>query len=110
MRMSDWSSDVCSSDLFGIGVRAGDGADDVEGVVDVGDPVAQRLVHRVLERPGACLDRDDFSAEQFHAEHIGLLPRDVDRADRKSTRELKSLMRISYAVYCVKKKKKKKRA
>src|SRR3546814_4565849 len=123
MRMSDWSSDVCSSDLFGIGVRAGDGADDVEGVVDVGDPVAQRLVHRVLERPGACLDRDDFSAEQFHAEHIGLLPRDVDRAhedgagqaeqrrdgrcgDRSEehTSELQSLMRISYAVFCLKKK------
>ena len=36
-----------------IGMRAGDGADEVVGVVDVGDPVAQRLVHRVLERARA---------------------------------------------------------
>ena len=33
-----------------IGMRARDGADAVIGVVDVGDPVAQRLVHRVLQR------------------------------------------------------------
>ena len=32
-----------------IGVRSSGGADDVVGVADVGDPVAQRLVHRVLE-------------------------------------------------------------
>ena len=31
-------------------MRAGDGADDVEGVLDVGHPVAQRLVERVLQR------------------------------------------------------------
>ena len=31
-------------------VRAGDGADDVEGVLDVRHPVAHRLVERVLER------------------------------------------------------------
>src|SRR3546814_1694725 len=31
------------------------------------------------------------------------------RTDRKSTSELQSLMRISYAVFCLKKKKKKKR-
>ena len=68
------------ADELGIGVRPRDGADDVEGVVDVRDPVAQRLVHRVLERLGARFDRDDFGAEQFHAEHIGLLSRDIDRA------------------------------
>ena len=33
-----------------IRMRAGGGADEVEGVCDVGDPVAHRLVHRVLER------------------------------------------------------------
>ena len=41
----------------GIGVRAGDRADDVEGVFDVGDPVAQRLVHGVLEGARAGVDR-----------------------------------------------------
>ena len=38
-------------------VRAGDRADDVVGGADVGDPVAQRLVHGVLERRGPVLDR-----------------------------------------------------
>ena len=33
-----------------IGMRPGGGADQVIGVVDIGDPVAQRLVHGVLER------------------------------------------------------------
>ena len=63
-----------------IGVRAGRRADAVEGVVDVGDPVAQRLVHGVLERLGAGLHRPHLGAEQLHAEHVRLLPLDVDRA------------------------------
>ena len=36
-----------------IGMRARDGADAVKRIVHVGDPVAQRLVHRVLQRAGA---------------------------------------------------------
>jgi hypothetical protein len=62
---------------LGIGMRARGGADDVEGVVDVGDPVAQRLVHGVLERLRAADDRVHFGAEQLHAEDVGLLPLDV---------------------------------
>ena len=38
-----------------IGMRPGDGADAVERRPDVGHPVAQRLVHGVLERLGAGL-------------------------------------------------------
>ena len=34
---------------FGIGVRACRRADDVESVVDVGHPVPERLVHRILK-------------------------------------------------------------
>ena len=63
-----------------IGVRAGDGADAVEGVVDVGDPVAQRLVHRVLQGLRAGLHGHDLGAEHLHAEDVRLLPLDVDRA------------------------------
>ena len=63
-----------------IGVRAGDGADAVVGVLDIGDPVAQRLVHRILQRRGAGGDRDHLGAEQLHAEDVGLLPLDVGRA------------------------------
>ena len=68
------------ADQFRIGVRPGSGADDVEGVVHIGDPVAQRLVHRVLQRCGASRDRDHFRAEQLHAEHVGRLSRHVSRA------------------------------
>src|SRR3546814_5852273 len=125
MRISDWSSGVCSSDL--IGVRPGRRADDVEGVVDVRHPMAQRIVHRVLQRLRSRNDRDHLRAQQLHAEDVGLLPLHVLRAhedlafhaeqrgdgrgrDARSeehTSELQSLMRISYAVFCLKKKNKK---
>ena len=64
----------------GIGMRAGDGADDVEGVGDIGDPVAQRLVHRILQGARAALDRHHLGAQQAHAEDIGLLALHVDLA------------------------------
>ena len=63
-----------------IGMRARNGADAVEGVVHIGDPVAQRVVHRVLQRARAGLHRDHLGAQHFHADDIGLLPLDVDRA------------------------------
>ena len=63
-----------------IRVRAGDGADEVVGVRDIGDPVAQRLVHRVLQRGGAGGHRLHLGAQQLHAEHVGLLPLDVGGA------------------------------
>ena len=53
-------------------VRAGDRAEQVVRRLDVGDPVAHRLVDRVLERAGAGRDRDDLGAEQPH-------PGDVER-------------------------------
>ena len=63
-----------------IGMRPGDGADQVVGVVDVGDPVAQRLVHRVLQRAGAGRHRPDLGAQQLHAKDVRRLPLDVGRA------------------------------
>jgi hypothetical protein len=48
-------------------MRARDRADDVEGVVHVGHPVAHRLVQRVLERLRTRLDRHDRRAEELHA-------------------------------------------
>ena len=63
-----------------IRMRAGDGADEVVGVVDVGDPVAHRLVHRVLQRAGAGGHRLHLGAEQLHAEDVGGLALDVGGA------------------------------
>ena len=35
---------------LGIGMRAGDGTDDVEGILNVGHPIAQGLVHGIFQR------------------------------------------------------------
>ena len=53
-----------------IRMRAGHGADDVERRLDVGDPVAHRLVQRVLQRLRSRLDRHHRRAEQLHPEHV----------------------------------------
>src|SRR3546814_3288085 len=96
MRISDWSSDVCSSDLtprysawscpFH---RSGSFLMGIEGECRRRDPAKKRRV-RVAETVGAA----------------GFL---LDRARRprseEHTSELQSLMRISYAVFCLKKKK-----
>ena len=58
-------------------VRPGDRAEQVVGGVDVGDPVAHRLVDRVLERPRAGADRDDRRAEQLHPGDVERLPAGV---------------------------------
>ena len=63
-----------------IGMRPRRRADAIESVADVGHPVAQRLVHRVLQRARARLHRPHLGAEHLHAEHVRLLPLDVDRA------------------------------
>ena len=60
-----------------VGMRAGDRADDVEGVVDIGDPVAHGLVECVFERLAARFDRHHGGAQQFHAVDIGALALDV---------------------------------
>ena len=64
----------------GIRVRAGDGADAIKRVGDIGDPVAQRLVHGVFQRLRTRLDGANLGAEHLHAQHVRLLPLDVDRA------------------------------
>ena len=61
-------------------MRAGHGADAIEGVLDIGHPVAQRFVQRVLQGARAGLGGHHFGAQQLHAEHIGLLALDIDLA------------------------------
>src|SRR3546814_6677875 len=116
MRISDWSSDVCSSDL-GRGVIAVD-------VAEIALPVDQRVAHReVLGQPHqGVIDRCvAMRVELAHdvADHARrLLERrpwiepelphreqqaPVNRSE-EHTSELQSLMRISYAVLCLKKK------
>src|SRR3546814_8237770 len=116
MRISDWSSDVCSSDLL----RAGALAHQPFGVELAHRRVlADRLVH---QRLGECRLVAFVVAEAAVAEHVDhdvLVERLTElRGDARDmghrlrvvrseehTSELQSLMRISYAVFCLKKKK-----
>src|SRR3990170_3933975 len=52
-------------------------ADAIERVVHIGDPIAQRLVHRVLQRLGTRFDGANLGAEDLHPQHVRLLPLDV---------------------------------
>src|SRR3546814_9523650 len=97
MRISDWSSDVCSSDLAEAH-RLGDlqqlflrhGADQAVGHVRVLPHEAEvRAVAREGEAGLPSL------AARAHRQ------RDVLRSE-EHTSELQSLMRISYAVFCLK--------
>src|SRR3546814_5280877 len=107
MRISDWSSDVCSSDLErAVRPRFRARAVVVEFEVErvghfPGHVEAQRLVlvARRVVRAGHC----QVAPLRFEACRA-----DVGRVrSEEHTSELQSLMRISYAVFCLKKKNKK---
>src|SRR3546814_1851295 len=105
MRISDWSSDVCSSDLQNPGKGR---------LHPAGYAVERRaLVQPVQSRP---LSRSPCRAmARARCPAIGSPPSPSGNAaaiparDRSEehTSELQSLMRISYAVFCLKKKKNK---
>src|SRR3546814_7885349 len=104
MRISDWSSDVCSSDLFG-------------------GKLLKRIFPGAYRSPfkrcgpqkvnGAYLSRQCSGAAQYFASRSSLCRGAGDsrqgrglsrRRSEEHTSELQSLMRISYAVFCLKKK------
>src|SRR3546814_9613249 len=118
MRISDWSSDVCSSDLDrpapggrldgGRGRRPGDDAGGVPrprgtAVAPLRDP------------PGLAGTQTVGPAGAVAGDHAGDLPRSAGGGEQcrapfrlrteGHTSELHSLMRISYAVVCLNKKK-----
>src|SRR3546814_1895127 len=100
MRISDWGSDVCSSDL------AGPGREGRAGGVRSQPVRPHRL--RDLQRGALVLVRPDRREDRQGAGrrlHPPLLPQ--ARRSEEHTSELQSLMRISYAVFCLKKKNKK---
>src|SRR3546814_9951189 len=116
MRISDWSSDVCSSDLrrrpepFDLGGQQPD--------VERHEPDRCAQPHRgygLLGRddqprqgadPVASIDRDARPGEPEPAERpdAAALSKRTARSE-EHTSELQSLMRISYAVFCLEKKK-----
>src|SRR3546814_10377459 len=111
MRISDWSSDVCSSDLVEAMVMnlswasapvANPAASPVASIDAAKMPNRRRVGVNVMGC-GPPFDRRR-SPEQVAAEEGGRLP--ALRRSEEHTSELQSLMRISYAVFCLKKKKK----
>src|SRR3546814_10859796 len=100
LRISDWSSDVCSSDLGRLGAGLGCPAE----ARHVGMRRAlrrqqgDRLTFRV---DGFLVLHEDEVIEACSAQGDGAR----DRRSEEHTSELQSLMRISYAVFCLKKKK-----
>src|SRR3546814_1724917 len=115
MRISDWSSDVCASDLSR---SRRPGADRRIGARQRAFPTGDRGAQAAA---GAPRDRPAFRLYRPQAR----LPLDQLQPPRRSgrgrgekaarfrseehTSELQSLMRISYAVFCLKKKKTKKK-
>src|SRR3546814_3574589 len=104
MRISDWSSDVCSSDL--VGDKGHDIARPQMGIWQfVGVNGIEREVRdlrraifglrRRGQRPGANL------AQDRHCLAIGV--ESGKRRSEEHTSELQSLMRLSYAFFCLKK-------
>src|SRR3546814_8285326 len=109
MRISDWSSDVCSSDLF---THANPRNVAIIGGGDCG------TLREVLRHPGVAsavqCDIDEqvtrMSEKYFpelcesNADPRAKLMFDDGVRSEENTSELQSLMRISYAVFCLKKK------
>src|SRR3546814_2500845 len=113
MRISDWSSDVCSSDLA---ARYGLTQADVQQLIATvvgGQPVAQTIEGRerypvVVRYPRAQRDSIAELARLPLVAPNGVqltLGQVVERSE-EHTSELQSLMRLSYAVFCLKNKKK----
>src|SRR3546814_10725434 len=124
MRISDWSSDVCSSDL--VSWAAGNGDRSENGDYIYGrkrlreiDRELNRLAKRMKDAQVVDPRRQPDKQRVFFGATVTVADEDdresaytlvgVDEADARSeehTSELQSLMRISYAVFRLKKKKK----
>src|SRR3546814_4471846 len=104
MRISDWSSDVCSSDLLAErrSRHGGRGGRMAEGRVRPAGrslPRTRRNDRRIRAGHACALDAGEAGVRG----QICLIPR---CRSEEHTSELQSLMRISYAVFCLKKKRK----
>src|SRR3546814_3917627 len=112
MRISDWSSDVCSSDLIG---KEAPGDPLIACIPFVAQHFGQNFQRGALSalardergflpfhQAEAALDLCLINNERLHARKLRHLARELPRSE-EHTSELQSLMRISYAVFCLKK-------
>src|SRR3546814_8889237 len=117
MRISDWSSDVCSSDLFLAAQASGQAAIRPERDAKRQDSAAEARVRLLQLRQALGIfeaaERKAMEAAFTGANELpgapGLPTKLSVKAEparsEEHTSELQSLMRISYAVFCLKKKK-----
>src|SRR3546814_5557268 len=118
MRISDWSSDVCSSDLAAADIAGQIGGAEIGGIAGI-EPVMldqHRDQRRVAEAGDADADQQRAEAGEGIAPESGshgggLLGQGkrerrgmLEHRSEEHTSELQSLMRNSYAVFCLKKK------
>src|SRR3546814_2342423 len=99
MRISDWSSDVCSSDLIGW---------DLSTAAIWRPRATQNIVFRLSAAALVSGDgfRDLFDSLGGGSTYYSILANAIlTYRSEEHTSELQSLMRISYAVFCLKKKK-----
>src|SRR3546814_4404858 len=110
MRISDWSSDVCSSDLLRKAklndlANIDDGPAFIDGPILVENALVfenrNRLLDEFLSRKKIVLLIDETLFVIGKLGHI--IP--FEKRSEEHTSELQSLMRISYAVFCLNKKK-----
>src|SRR3546814_5272533 len=101
MRISDWSSDVCSSDLSKLVLRKPgsltSGLIEAVRLVGPSTPITKRGL------PGV------FSPAASQHSRAMRAPSALSSRSEEHTSELQSLMRSSYAVFCLKKKNKTKK-
>src|SRR3546814_959382 len=99
MRISDWSSDVCSSDLPGSPAQACR-----RRAAARLRPASGRLCRDRDRTTGQCARLGRAEARRDSTSNDARHPHDADRSE-EHTSEPQSLMRNSYAVFCLKKKK-----
>src|SRR3546814_3557731 len=109
MRISDWSSDVCFSDL---GITLEEQLFIERGAV-ASHVAAPPIETNVFRGRLFWLGREPLVEGARYQLRLGSLATEatvqqVERRSEEHTSELQSLMRISYAVFCLKKKQKNK--
>src|SRR3546814_3167625 len=111
MRISYWSSDVCSSDLFHRICQIRPFAGQNTSKSQFEPPLPQAVDRTILFANPSSSDMQTSSFTRLRRLiKLGATKRIlcsfemIDRRSEEHTSELQSLMRISYAVFCLKKK------
>src|SRR3546814_4930205 len=104
MRISDWSSDVCPSDLFGF-TRPMNDSPTSTSITSESMSTTVPMPVRVKPPPADSGDTISPGCAALAVTTPANGARTMVLRSEEHTSELQSLMRISYAVFCLKKKK-----